>query len=279
VATSSISLRGKLRIYSKGILSIFELTILITCVSVPPCHALFELNRQTRSLTLGMKEQFDSMQYRTDEKKAVIGFYHSNPFGIEEIDVFGLWFERNIGKTSCLGIVLESLGVYEYSETVGSISLAAQFDRLTFEPAIRIGLANFEGEIVDLAIIPDISLTIDGDAIGEAFIDLSNPFCVPSILERTELLGSIVAGGRFEITRRIWFCVGLEKVAGKRSGLVTDVEMFARRSLCLHFRFRSYPWELGIGIWIKLASLNLGFARLFNLDLGSTDIVATCYEW
>ncbi len=218
------------------------------------------------------------MQYRIDEKKASIGFYHLNPFGIEEIDVFGVWFEKDIGKTCCMGIILENLGVYGYSETVGSISLTAQVDRLTFEPAMRIGLADLEGEIVDLAIIPDISLAIAGDAFGEAFINLSNPFCVASLLEHSELIASIAAGGRFQITKGIRFCVGLEKVAGRRSGVVTGVEMLALRSLCLVFRFRSYPGEFGVGIWIKLASLNLGFARLFNLDLASTDIVTASYE-
>lgn len=212
-------------------------------------------------------------------KRGLIGFYHFKPFGIGGIDVLGLWFDTVLSRTISIGLNFQSLNVFGYSESVTSLWLLLRSDRLALCPKVRCGVAQIESEIVDAAALLDLSLFVDIDAGAKAFINLTNPFCIASLLEHERLASSISIGGQYWVNQSIRFGAGLEKTSARRSGLITDVKMTIAQPICVLLRLRTYPEELGIGISSRIGSLTIGVGRLLNLDLGCTDIVSAYYQW
>ncbi|MGQ9603605.1 MAG: hypothetical protein ACUVUU_05285 [bacterium] len=264
---------------SRKIKIVSSIIVSILSVCFNQSHGMFELNPLVGSFAEGLAGRIAIPTDQAEENRASVGFYHFNPFGVEGIDVFGFWFERNIAKRTYLGFSLQSLAVYDYSETLGSVSLKTTVDRLILEPVMKIGFTTFEGEIADLAVIPDICLTIDGGGSGQLLVYLLNPFSLSSLRGHQQIASAIAIGGRFAITRRVGIYNGLEKMVGRRSSIITHIEVVVLNCFGFHVSFRSYPSEFGMGIWLKLGSLDFGFTRLFAFDLGSTDIVITRYRW
>lgn len=207
-----------------------------------------------------------------------ITLYGFKPFGMGEVQALAAWAALPVGGSGHgICVAYERLGGLSYVEEVLTLRCSLESGNLRFRPAVRSGLARFDGRVVESAVFFDFAIGIDLSAGIKVALMTENPF--------GNLIGDgtsrgptcIRAGLGYLVSSRLAWGAELAKYDTRPTSVATGIEAALAAGVFVRSGLRSDPREASLGLGIVAGGVSVDVATSYNPILGSTHEVGLTY--
>lgn len=208
---------------------------------------------------------------------SIFGF---KPFGVREIDFAAVSAEIPVNaRLRKVALSYRRLDALGYCEEVCSASAAFAAGRATLTPTVRVGLAKADGDLVDWALLFDISAEAEASAGVWIRSLLENPLGFGLRREASRCPARIAVGVGAAVASGLTFGIEIAKTAGYATAVASGLEFAPARTVRLRAGLKTCPKEFTFGAGVRLGRIAFDVGSSIDLALGVTHEAGATFFW